>query len=273
MSLTNSILINWSSREKFVNVERQMWISTTQTQCYSVIVFFACLKLFDYLSVFKKLYRLIVMIEMMVFELRQFVIILIWSLIAFTVSEYIAYGYKDGNSYDIQRGFLARVFGLFSGDPVTFGHTDSGKYLGTFYVIIFLISVVMVLMNLIVAMLTSAYDQAKNQSADVLAQRHYDKMNQLGFTKRRPVTYVDENGNTIRVAFTTHADSMLTFLDLFDIKFVNMFIKITSEFENWLDAIRINWYKMGNKGKEKTVDTGKRIVVVSESKKKSIIIY
>jgi len=264
-SLINAWLIDWQSRDQYVNVERQIWFSSTQTQCYSVMVFAACFKLFDYLSVFRTLHRLIVMIEMMVKQLGSFVVVLTLFLITFTVSEYIAYGYKDENSYSIQAGLLARVFGLFSGDPVTFGHTGSDQLLGTVYVIIFLISATMVLMNLIVAVLTSAYDQARNQSSDVLAQRQYEKMNSIGLTKRRPITYLDENGRTLKVLYITDADEHFTPLDHFDIKFVNLCTKFWDKLENMIDQMSANWNKIQKKPE---LLHAKTIIVKNEDKNK-----
>ena len=235
LSVFNAGYINWEDQDSYINVERQVFYANTQTSLYSIMIFLACLKMFDYLSVFRGLYRLIVMIEMMSKQLSDFVVLLALFLGTFTVSEYVAYGYRDENSYSIGRGFIARVFGLFSGDPVTFGHSDSGSMLGSFYVMIFLISVSMVLMNLIVAMLTSAYDEARNQSSDVLAQRQYDKMNRMGLTKKRIVVYRTAEGRYIKVS-TTNAEKYLTSLDVFDHWAYVQVAGLWESFQNWLDA-------------------------------------
>jgi hypothetical protein len=174
----------------------------------------------------------------MIKQLVSFTIVLALFLGTFTVSEYIAYGYKDENSFSIGRGFIARVFGLFSGDPVVYGHTDSGFALGTVYVMIFLLAVPMVLMNLVVAMLTSAYDEARNQSSDVLAQRQYDKMNSMGLTKRRTITFQSEDGRTLKTMFTTAAEDQFTSMDYFDVNAVNLVAKWMEQFENWIDQRR-----------------------------------
>jgi len=175
------------------------------------------------------------MIEMMAKQLINFTIVLALFLVTFTVSEYIAFGYRDENSYTIRRGFISRVFGLFSGDPVVFGHTDSGRLLGTFYVMVFLISVSMVLMNLIVAVLTSAYDEARNQSSDVLARRHYEKMQQLGYTKIRNIAFRLGKETVLQVS-QTEADQHLTALDKFDIELVNRVAALWSEIQRVIDT-------------------------------------
>jgi len=237
LSVLNAGLINWAAKGTYVNLWTQVWIGETQTTCYSLLVFVGCIKLFDYLSVFPNLYRLIVMIEMMAKQLINFTIVLALFLVTFTVSEYIAFGYRDENSYTIRRGFISRVFGLFSGDPVVFGHTDSGRMLGTFYVMVFLISVSMVLMNLIVAVLTSAYDEARNQSSDVLARRHYQKMHQMGYTKIRNIAFRLGKETVLQVS-QTEADQRLTALDKFDIELANRVSALWNEIQRVIDTRR-----------------------------------
>jgi len=262
-SVANARSIDWADRDDFVNVERQIWYARIQTNCYSIMVFAACLKLFDYLSVFRNLYRLIVMIEMMAKQLVSFVIVLGLFLMTFTVSEYIAYGYKDENSYSIQRGFLSRVFGLFSGDPVVFGHTDSDQLLGTIYVMIFLITVSMVLMNLIVAVLTSAYDEARNQSSDVLAQRQYEKMNVMGLTKRSTIKFQNEDGVVLKTVYTTDAEQHYTVLDKFDIAIVNRLSKLWERVQNWIDRHRARLHRLQKlQDRNNKVTTAETIIVM-----------
>jgi len=93
-------------------------------------------------------------------------------------------------------------------------------------------------MNLVVAMLTSAYDEARNQSSDVLAQRQYDKMNVMGLTKRRTITFQREDGSPLKTIFTTAADDQFTQMDHFDVKFVTAVAKWMEQWESWLDRRR-----------------------------------
>ncbi len=59
------------------------------------------------------------------------------------------------------------------------------KLLGTIYNILFLTTLLMMLMNLIIAILTTAYDEAVNQSDVDAAQSQYDELESEGFTKIR----------------------------------------------------------------------------------------
>jgi len=244
LSITTSATIDWADHGNYINVTRLFWCTQLQTKLYSLMTFAACLKLFDYLNVFHGLNRLLVMIEMMAGQLKAFMIVLALFLGTFTVSEYIAYGYKDENSYSIFRGFLARVYGLFSGDPVTFGHTDSGMVLGTVYVMAFLLLVPLLLLNLLVAMLTSAYDEARNQSSDVLAERQYDKMYTIGLTKRRTLTIKSEDGTVLQTINSTMADEGYTFLDRFDQWLVQLVRQYWMRFQNWMDERATAMYQI-----------------------------
>jgi len=264
LSVFYASTIDWADHDDYINLERQIWYTTTQTSFYSVMAFCACLKLFDYLSVFRGLYRLLVMIEMMARQLVSFMAILGLFLFTFTVSEYIAYGYKDENSYSIGRGFLARVYGLFSGDPVTFGHTDSGSLLGTFYVMLFLLIVPLLLMNLLVAMLTSAYDEARNQSLDVLAQRQFDKMHSIGLTKRRSLTIKTEDGTVLQTILTTKADDSYTFLDHFDVWLMQTVRKNWTQFSNWMDRRAAMVYLVRKERRKNSRPHADSVIVVSD---------
>jgi len=227
MSVSGAVVIDWGNHDEYLKVERQVWLSQMQSSFYSLSVFFAFLKMFDYLSVFRELGRLLVMIEMMVRKLFGFTLVLGLFMLNITLSEYIAYGYKDEYSYSIQRGFVSRVFGLLSGDPVTYGHTSSDHKLGSFYVAFFLISVSMVLMNLIVAVLTSAYDDARNQSSDVLAQRQFERIQRTAGA--RGILQLDSS----HVAVNPDA----TVLERFDSKVGDIFRAVAARFQSYMDQL------------------------------------
>jgi len=248
ISIVSSFQVDWADHDNYINVEQLYWCTQLQTQFYSIMTFCACLKLFDYLAVFRELNRLMVMIEMMAGQLKSFMIILGLFMLAFTVSEYIAYGYKDEQSYSVGKGFIARVYGLFAGDPVTFGHTDSDEAVGTFYVMAFLIIVPMLLMNLLVAMLTSAYDEARNQSSDVLAERQYDSMEKVGLCTRKTVT-VKVDGKDVTITRTAHDDHQ-TFLDDIDRWMLRTVLKYWAQFQMFLDQRASQVYEVRKKQHE-----------------------
>jgi len=149
-------------------------IQYTQNILYAILVLVGWFKMFDYLSVFNNLYRLIIMIEMMAAQLVHWFIVFMVVLGAFTSSEYVAYGYLDPVSYTWVWGLIARFIGVFTGNAVVFSHTDQHRILGTFYDFLFIIATTMLLLNLIIALLTSAYSEALNQSGDTLAERQYE---------------------------------------------------------------------------------------------------
>jgi hypothetical protein len=65
---------------------------------------------------------------------------------------------------------------VFTGQPVVYSHVSDYRILGTLYNFLFIIASTMLLLNLIIALLTSAYAEASNQSGDTLAERQYDTL-------------------------------------------------------------------------------------------------
>jgi len=176
--------VDWDSTQTFVPTQRLARLVYIQNILFSILILTAWAKLFDYLSVFKNLYRLIIIIETMAAKLAEVLIVFCLVLAAFTSAEYVAYGYLDVNTKTWFWGFINRFIGVFGGGAVMYDHQWVARILGTFYTIIFLLIFSMLLLNIIVAMLTSGYDEAINQSSDVMAQRQYDKMHGEGIVRK-----------------------------------------------------------------------------------------
>ncbi len=123
-----------------------------QAVLYSVLVLVAWFKLFDYLSVFNRLFRLIIMIEMvpppppcarvlttlpcslralaqMSWQLVNWFMIFVVVLAAFTSAEYVAYGYLDPKSYTWLWGFIARFIGERRAGRAALAHAHAHGFL------------------------------------------------------------------------------------------------------------------------------------------------
>lgn len=91
----------------------------------------------------------------MIRKLFSFIIVFLLMLGAFTSAEFVAYGYLDPLSYTWLRGFIARfgtlcvfvvlipsgarMIGVLGGDPIVFHHGEQQRILGTFYSILFVV--------------------------------------------------------------------------------------------------------------------------------------
>jgi len=178
--------ITWYDPDAYTKINTQVALAMSENIMFSLMVFAAWIKLFDYLGVFPMMYKFIVMIELMVEKLLSFLAVFLLIIAAFASGEFIAYGYKDPASYTWLYAFLARLIGVISTNPLVQSHNQSSRLLGHTYLILFLMFVQCLLLSLIIAMMTSGYEEAQNQSSDVLAQRQYAKLIEHGFTKPPP---------------------------------------------------------------------------------------
>jgi len=174
---------DWSTADAFVPVAKMARLNYVQNIFWSILILISWGKLFDYLSVFHKLYRMIIIIETSAGRLSHIFIVFAIVLAGFTSAEYVAYGYLDSTSFTWLWGFLNRYIAIFSGGPVLFAHTDVARILGTIYVCLYVLIFTVLLLNLIIAILTSGYDDAIHASSDTMARRQYFKMQSEGLTK------------------------------------------------------------------------------------------
>ena len=124
------------------DTQRIGFIIRLETALLSILILISFFRLFDYLGVFKQISRLVVMMEMMLRELASFLWIFVIVLIGFSVSEYIAYGYRDPDGYTIVFGFVKRVSQTFGGrdivatgeDRILVSDTECDAYLYGIYV-------------------------------------------------------------------------------------------------------------------------------------------
>jgi len=158
-------------------------VQYVENYLYSLLILLGWFKLFDYLSVFERLYRLIIIIELMMRQLAYWSIIFLILVGGFVCADYVAYGYLDNQSYTLFIGYVARVIGVFTQHYLRLDHTKTQRILGNAFDLIYIIAVAMLMLNLIIALLTSAYEEASHASGDELAKRQFDKLEGEGYTK------------------------------------------------------------------------------------------
>lgn len=176
---------DWAAKDIFVKTQELNRLLYVENIIWSLLILTAWFKLFDYMSVFDSLYRLVIMISTMSARLVDFFCVFCLVVGGFTSAEYVAYGFADPSSYSWIRGFIARFFAVWTGNPIVFPHTEQYRILGTFYNLFFIIVAAMILLNLVIALLTSAYSEAlKDNSAD-LAEQQYERLRESGFIRKQ----------------------------------------------------------------------------------------
>lgn len=148
--------------------------ATTQSALYSFMVLLVWFKLLDYLSVIKKISRLIVMAEMMLRQLLSFMILLLIVLSAFASAQFISYGYQSDSAYTWIYSILILFSSMFGGADIGPTLSFNPPILGTVYATVFLIFTTLLLLNLIIAIMNSAYEDALTESGETYwAKRQY----------------------------------------------------------------------------------------------------
>ncbi len=155
-----------ADQDHFVPMSHISSVTRLETYCMSLVMFVAWFKLMSFMAVFRTIARMSVIMEMMVRQLLTFMILLILAIVSFSTAEYVAYGFRETLGYTYGMSFLVRTYEMFSGMDYE-KHIENNRPLGTFYSIGFVLTLNLLLMNLIVALLTTAYDAAVEQSGSV----------------------------------------------------------------------------------------------------------
>jgi len=166
--------INWFADAEFVNVSLLSTLLQWRTNLIALLVFVCWLKMLEYLSAFKKISRLVIIIDMMVRELVDFLILLVICVGAFASGEFIAYGYKSDDSYTWIYSFIIRISDMFVGADFD-GAQSLDRIVGAFFSILFALTMSLLLLNLVIAILTSAYEMAQDEiGSSYWCERQYE---------------------------------------------------------------------------------------------------
>lgn len=166
--------VDWFDAIKFTPVAHINYWTSIQNDVFSFVVLLAWFKLLEYLSVFQRFSRLVVIVEMVIRRLVPFFLLFIVVVVSFSSASYIAYGYRQDSAFTWLFSFLTRLANSFN--PDTFDpNTQPNVFLGTIYDLSFVILVSLILLNLIIAVMNSAYEEALTESGDSYwAQKQYE---------------------------------------------------------------------------------------------------
>jgi ankyrin repeat protein len=165
---------DWEATDRFVPTSRLTFFTVLETTLFSFVVLLAWIKCIDYLTFSARVSHLVVMIEMMVLELRSFIVLFIVIATGFTSAEYIAYGYEDPDGYTWMYSLLETMSLTFSGRDFSRGNTQDNRLVRTIYPVLFLVAVSLLLLNLIIAIMNSAYENATQEAgSSYWAQRQF----------------------------------------------------------------------------------------------------
>lgn len=126
----------------------------------SLLVLVSWIRLLEFASVWRGFAKLTVIVEMMLGEVMSFLVVVGVVLWSFAMSIYVSYGYKTETSYTLSLSLLARTFDILNGS------TEDGslynRNLGPIYSVGYTVLLSVMLLNLLIAILTRAFDHATN---------------------------------------------------------------------------------------------------------------
>ena len=137
------------------------------------------------------LHRTMLIVEASASNLGYILLVLVVVLMGFCSAEYLLYGFKSSATKTWLWGFLNRLVGIFSGDPVIMSHAEHDRILGVGFNIVYVLIFSVLLLSLVVAMLSAGYDQALAETSDGMAKRQYHKLRVWGFVEQRDLQPAD----------------------------------------------------------------------------------
>eukprot|EP00808_Paulinella_micropora_P017269 g19147.t1 len=151
---------------------------------YALWVMVHWVRLFEHLTVFKNVTLLIIIIEFVITDLRFFLMLLVGCWTAFTATQAMTYGYREDDSYTLLMGLFTSIMETPGGIDVDDAQAPN-VVMGSIYSVIFVSFIALLLLNLSIAILSSAYENAKEASGsaywarrqyrDILAEAKWDK--------------------------------------------------------------------------------------------------
>eukprot|EP00455_Lapot_gusevi_P050908 TRINITY_DN7481_c0_g2_i4.p1 TRINITY_DN7481_c0_g2~~TRINITY_DN7481_c0_g2_i4.p1 ORF type:complete len:434 (-),score=77.30 TRINITY_DN7481_c0_g2_i4:97-1398(-) len=163
--------IDWSSTTSFINLTHLAMIWNWELALISIMLIIVWLKFLQYVSIFKQMSRLLVIIHMMLRQLKSFFVLLAIVLGAFASAEHVAFNYRQPYSNTWFYSLINRLSRTFVGVEIV-DSTGIDRALGTLLAILFALLVPLLLMNLLIALLTTAYEAASREVGDAFWAKH-----------------------------------------------------------------------------------------------------
>jgi len=169
--LMKTVPIDFSTQDRFIDMSEIGFLGNGYLNFFSILLFLLWVKLTDYLSVKREISRLVVMIMVLLSELRYLLAFMFIMWVAFGTGTFVAYGYRGDDTALWITSLLTTISNAFNGADII-NDKETAPFMGTFYGILSLIFILLVLMNLVIAILTAAYENAREEVGDAYWARH-----------------------------------------------------------------------------------------------------
>eukprot|EP00947_MAST-08B_sp_MAST-8B-sp1_P002567 g2567.t1 len=139
-------------------------VHTAQKFLFGWACFFAWLKMFEYLRLTQSFAVMFFIIVGMIEKLMSFLVILLVGLLAFTSVDFLILGNSRARSMTFLDSLISRFSGSL-GDVDFESARESEPFWGEFILVLFIIFAVLLLLNLLIAVMSEAYNEIKEVAA------------------------------------------------------------------------------------------------------------
>jgi len=169
--LFNAVDVNLEESNEHVDMTSIAFLAEMFVNFFSLLLFLLWVKLTELLAVHREVSRLVVMITVLLRRMGSLLFFMLIMWIAFSMGTYVAYGYRNvGNALWITSA-LTVVSNSFNGYEPDANREES-PFMSTLYGVLALIFIILILMNLVIAILTTAYEHAREEVGDAYWARH-----------------------------------------------------------------------------------------------------
>lgn len=154
--------IAWAdSDEEYLNLSHVLYFSTLKLYLMALLLILCWIKTLEYLKLNKDLAATILIIGGMAKNVILFMGIMVVFLVAFSSCIYVVFGLRESFSHSIAFTFVDEYRAAL-GDFDFDGASEADAMFGNLYMIIFSFLVIILLLNLLIAIMSEAYDEVKS---------------------------------------------------------------------------------------------------------------
>ncbi|GAB5372610.1 hypothetical protein AAMO2058_001679600 [Amorphochlora amoebiformis] len=158
--------------EGYIDLSERSFMSSIYLNFLSLLVFLLWIRLTELLAIRLNFTHLVIMVGHMLSKISKLLFFMVILWIAFAMGAFIAYGYRD----EARKNPTLSFFNAFSASfnaPEPGLDNEQSVFLGTVYDFLLVVMVLLVLVNLIIAIMNTAYEEARMKAKAYWARQMY----------------------------------------------------------------------------------------------------
>ena len=141
------------------------WSHVARMYVLSLVIFVAILKSFEYVRITSTISTMFFIIIGMIEKIGSFIFILLIILFSFACLDFFAFGNQKRSSRNLIVSLQYQFRGVSLGDVDFDEANEADAFWGVILLIIFVVVSVLLLLNLLIAVMSEAYEEVKNDAS------------------------------------------------------------------------------------------------------------